>query len=414
MLKLISIVALVLGASQVFAVGLTAPFAFDSTATLPKGVRNVRLIGMTTQAQTFFDENSNAQPLGHTMARNITFGEMIDALPDAKTRADYRGILDSRGISQDEVAGESLGIVTARVSVALPVFAYGVTERWTTGIAVPIVYSTFRANTGFKARPRLSNLVDEMYAEGYREEMASVGQMTQDVIQHMNNSNGYGPFINETRTDIGDINLINKYRFIQEESWALAGVGTVILPTGRQNDPNRLVDIGSGDDAWSVGAGVIGDYFISGKWTATGSFNYLHQFSDNYPRRLPQRPDFNISGQFDGNIIRDRGDILRSSWGLRYRPFEDWTFSGAYGLGFKGQDSMSGTQFPAYRYSFLEFNTEQWMHSGILGIGYSTVNKFKRQAAAIPFEVNLHYAGILYGRNVPRDDMATLELVMYF
>ena len=400
--------------APVYAGGLSAPFTFDSAATLPKGVRNVRLGGLTTEAKTFFDMNGDAQVLGAGLSKKITYDEMINSLKDPDERADYRAAVQAKGLALSDSAGESTGIVTARVNVAVPVLAYGVTDFWTTALAVPIVSSEVSVDTGFKADPGLNQLVQKMYAEGNREEMNHVTKMMQNVVAYKAAVNSYQPVQNQKKTELGDLNLVNKFRLMKEENYAVALISTVVLPTGKQADINKIVDIGAGSGAYAVGAGVASDYYLDGHWTTTGSLSYTAQLPGTVARRIPFSREETLSADIDNNTYRDLGDIIKTAAGLKYKPWDDWNFGTAYSFQYKAQDTYRGSQYELTRYSLLEDNTQQMMHAAQVGVGYSTVNKYLKQQAAVPFEANVGYTAVIAGQNVARDDIASLEMVLFF
>jgi hypothetical protein len=76
--------------------------------------------------------------------------------------------------------------------------------------------------------------------------------------------------------------------------------------------------------------------------------------------------------------------------------------------------SYQGSNFAPYRYSLLEANTGEVLHSATLGLGFSTVNMYQNHQFKAPFQVNMAYCKPLAGINVVRNDLLEFELVLFF
>ena len=63
-------------------------------------------------------------------------------------------------------------------------------------------------------------------------------------------------------------------------------MSSLTLPTGRKADVDKLIDIGSGDEQWDIGAGVAYDRYINSQLTVSASFNYIIQLEHTTEERI--------------------------------------------------------------------------------------------------------------------------------
>jgi hypothetical protein len=402
------------GAQAAQAGGLFAPFSLDSTGTLPKGVRNVRLSGFTTEITDKYTGAGNVEPLASAFNKPVTWKQLTDAQPAGFERGQFRGGLRSLGINMDQVVGESRGVVNTRVTTTLPVLAYGVTERLTVGLAVPIVYSNVNVDTGWSASSSFQATLDKLSRGGFYNKVLANEAKLQNVVATKIASYGYKPLENETRTDVGDVTVAAKYLTYKNEKVALAVAPRVVIPTGRKADVDKLVDVAPGDGQWDVGVSAVADYFHSGAITFNTSAGYMHQFESNKAKRIPASADESLSADIDPFVREKLGDIASAGLGARYAIRELWTLGAAYNFQYKFRDAYYGGAYAPERYNYLSEGTEQNMHTATVGASFSTIPLFRSKRFAVPMEAGLNYSTVFAGRNVSRIALTSFDLAMFF
>ena len=186
------------------------------------------------------------------------------------------------------------------------------------------------------------------------------------------------------------------------------------LPTGKQADFNKVVDIGSGDGQWDFGVGSTFDFKFNRFFNITGNALYTVQLSDNVPRHIPRSENETITPEVDNNVYRDLGDIFSSNLAAHLTLFETWRFSTALGYHRKQEDEYTGGLFQQARYDILALDSAQTMQTGQLGIQFSTIPLFKRKRFPVPIQASLGYTAVLSGTNVTSDPVTSFELAVFF
>ena len=94
--------------------------------------------------------------------------------------------------------------------------------------------------------------------------------------------------VNAQKDELGDIKLVAKYNFVNNEKMSATGQFDVTAPTGKDQDVNKIVDVASGDDQTDLGIGVFVDYFVTPEFTVSGTVGYTNQLADTNPERIPE------------------------------------------------------------------------------------------------------------------------------
>ena len=394
---------------------LSAPFGFESASVLPKGVRNVTYQGLTTQAYNKYNTDGNAEAISKALNKNITWQDVINGQESSLQAQSLQALLNDLGKSPNEIVGSTEGIINARATVSVPVLAYGLTSKWTAAFAVPIVYTSTNVDAGFLSEQALDGFLgNELTAQNLSLQAEAAARKFVGLLNQKAISNGYEPVTNETKTRIGDVKLINKYQVFKNKTFSLALKQDITFPTGTPADPDKIVDVGSGDAQWDLGFGAAADVFITPSLTLTGAVNYTAQLADNVRRHLPVSAEDTISADVDDNVYRNLGDIFGLSLAGKWTVFEAWTLSSAYAFQSKNPDGYQGGAFEAFRYELLELDTHQRMHSTQLGIAYSTIPMFQKKKFPIPLQGELGYSWVLAGENVSSDGVLSFRLSAFF
>lgn len=413
-MKYILIAVSLLAAPAVFAAGLLAPFSLDSAQVMPKGVRSFRLAGFTTEAGDKFDGGGRVVSLAADINKPITLKQLADAQPKGFERGQFKGGLQSLNFDLNAVAGEASGSVDTRITTTLPIFAWGVTEKLTLAVAIPIIYSNLNVATGWTANMNMQAVLDKAVSNGMSAKVVSKEALLQNVVESKLEMLGYKPLVSETHTDMGDTTLIAKYQIGKGDRYALALTGRVVAPTGRTADPDKVIDIAGGDGQWDVGLGTSADYIVSSKVTTTVAVGYLYQIEATKTKRLPNSWDDTLSNDIDHDTSEKNGDIMGGSFGTRWQVLPVVALGAAYSYQYKLPDQYSGSKFESDRYGFLAKDSQQRLQAAQVSVSVSTVDLFLKKKFVAPLEVNLGFTGIIDAQNTALANLTSLELVSYF
>lgn len=405
---------------------LSAPFSSDSADVLPAGVRSLRVNTMTTETDTQYSDSGTFEGVGSALNQRLTWQKLGDGLASEIETASFLAYarhnnknLQKKDFQANAVIGETFGDVKARVTATVPVFAYGLSDIWTTAIAVPVVYSKVRVTTGFVAFDNFRTFVNKMSEDGKRNKALEAQTKSAQAIDTKLTGQGYSPRYSRSKTEVGDVVWVNKFQVVKDKTVKVAVQPQVVFPTGKRASIHDPFDIGTGDGQFDVGLKGVADVRLSSTLNWVSSVGYTAQLPDKKSQRIPESPDSRTSPDVDQSTYRDLGDILAASSGVAYQVnFLDpgLIASTTYTYQYKEPDRYAGANqnIGGERYNYLEKETEQSMHAVRAGLGYSTVGRYLKGEFAIPFETNLGFTKVVGGRNVKVTDLASLELVMYF
>ncbi len=228
---------------------------------------------------------------------------------------------------------------------------------------------------------------------------------------------GYRPIQDETFAGIGDIQLVNKFQLVKQETQAFALKSIVTLPTGRTSDPDRVVDAPLGDGRWMVGAGGIYDRYGSGtdwRWSTWGTLTA--QLPHETVKRIPASADDSLSADKE-SLVRTWGGLASVGSAItRSLPKAGLSVGVGYSYQVQTGSHYEGGQLgEAERYLALDqLQPIQELHSLTAVAGFSSVDWYKAGRFKIPLQANLTWSRPIAGRNVTNNDALSAELVLFF
>ncbi|MCY4642989.1 MAG: hypothetical protein OXB88_00060 [Bacteriovoracales bacterium] len=397
---------------------ITAPYYFDSAQVLPKGVRTLRFNYLMGGANERFDSSGTSTLLGSSMNTGVSYREFVDGQDSPLEKGLLRGYLKQQGRELDSLAGETTGALNVEIDARVPILAWGMTDRWTMALAVPMVTIRTHIDTGFRAHGDLQGITDKMVTEGQGFKALEMKKRTKSPIAENGDKHGYNPLTPSSsylqETSLGDIRLINKVRFLSHKQYALAFLNELTLPTGRRVDIDRIIDVPTGDGQFDLNFGVVGEYNMGPRTTLVSRLAYTWQAPDRVVRRIPQDSKALLSSDLDGQVLRKLGDGLYLSAGGSFELNRQIKLNTQYSFQYKERDEYEGNQYEAHRYDFLGQDSAQSLHALQLGVNFSTAHLFLSKQFPIPFDFNLMSAIPLAGRNVIKDPTVIMELGLFF
>lgn len=226
--------------------------------------------------------------------------------------AAIENVIGGLGITNFQASQTSIGINFAA--------AYGITDRLTVAAFLPFLYASYsldawltptanQSTYGVK-NPRaitcpggefsLDNLEDineiiEDRGAGYEFNIGDLrSALISDCLDYKDPIDGVERGADGLLHGVGnrkysgfrDLILGAKYQFYHGRHIYLAGIGYVIAPTGKVDDPRDLFDLNFGDGQWDIA--FLGAVTIPiGRFRFAGSAGYEFQLADALERRLP-------------------------------------------------------------------------------------------------------------------------------
>ena len=393
--------------------GLMNPLGVDSAQVLPKGVRNVRISTFSTQVSQKFTNGGGKEQLSTGFEKKVTWNTLTEGLSGDDGVA-LKGYLKGKGIDTDQEIGQTHGGVNTRLTGTVPIIGYGLTDRLTMAVAVPILYSNVNVDTGWESNGNMQSLINTASGEGIYNKIATNQSKLNNVVAAKIQSQGYKPLANETKTEMGDITLAAKYQALKQDRLIVAVQPRIVFPTGSTPDVDKVVDVASGSGHFSAGVTGIADFNVRPQLVTTLSAGYLMQLPHQAAKRIPQKGDETSSPDVDMDVRHKEGDIYSGAAGARYTMKRLYTASTGYAFQYREPDKYTGSKYSPVRYSYLEKDTEQTMHTANLGLTFSTVPLYLTKQFAVPLEASLGYSKVLAGRNVGDIELYTFEFSMFF
>ena len=261
-----SLIAVLFVSTMATGANLTVPFYFDSATVLPQGVRTLRYNYFMGEGNDMFGPSGKVVGLGNPMNVDVSYQEFIDAQDTDVEKGVLKGYLTRHGRDMNSLAGKTTGTVNVELNAQVPIFAWGITEKWTMGAVIPIVTLRTHMDTGFVANSDLQKIANQLVDEGKGFKAKEVKSKTDAVIPDKNDKYGYKPFVSplshREETSLGDIRIVNKVQLFSNDRYAVAFINELMLPTGRTADIHRAIDVPTGDGQFDLHFGAVGQYFF--------------------------------------------------------------------------------------------------------------------------------------------------------
>lgn len=395
---------------------LVLPFTTENTMVLPKGIRNPRFANLFMDVQNKFDSNGMAQPLGKALNKTVTFGEMANGQTTELQKAQIQGVTQAAGLSPNQTLGSTTGEVNSFADVKVPIFAMGVTERWTLAVAVPVFSVNVSVATGLVASAEGQQFANTACQANSGVDCAETINKLNDAVNTKLVSYGYDRVESTNVTAIGDIQVVNKFQVFKTDRHALALKNNVLLPTGTGPNVNKALDIPTGSGRFGAGVGAIYDVFLPADFRLNAFTHGTALLPNRMVKRIPVAPNEAISPDKE-ELTRNTG--AQFIWGTGVdRRFANIGLTLGAGYTFQyltAQTYVPGSAYDPTRYLWLDgLKPDETMHGLMLTAGFSTVEWYKEKKFPLPFQANFVFGAPIAGTNVNTNNLLAGELVMFF
>lgn len=386
--------------------------------TLPKGIRMAVMKQVNTSTiESAFDRQKQEQ--AYFFRLNLNAETIADV--NASLKGVFEQVKSISSEAHDQLTfGEFQAKGQANVKVNGAGLAYGLTNRLT-------VYGTFpyydarvdldiartRGNNYQEVAAKLEASGDSTEAKVLSQIAPGLPDVNEGVVQSVVvNYLNYEPLGNWQAKGMGDMEFGALYRLTDWENAGLAVSAGVVLPTGRQDNPDVLQDFGFGDGQTDLFAEFGGGFFIPNtRWGFDGFGRYTYQFAHERVMRIPDSRDYPYGSE--KGIFREKlGNIIDFNLRARYhwRPWLSFSLQGLYNR--IGQANYQSPYTLGNEVHSLE--TEIVQESARFTTHFSTVPLYKSGDFFLPFICNLSAQQIVGGMNTPKFSRYDIEFRFFF
>lgn len=380
---------------------------------LPKGVRIVGYRNVTTSKI-----KSNFNSSGQESALGASFRVDASALNKMMNNA----IVPGQDI--DEAAFNSLLIgeydvdADAQLNVHGTGFGIGLTDK--VMFYGEVAYYTAQIQTNIKRTAgntydqtanllqRAGGTMNTFLAENLRNMVDANEKTIQSVIT---NQYKYKPIGDWYGSGYGDMETGLMAKVIDKGVWGLMFYPGVVLPTGRQDDPDILQDIGFGDGQFDLFGEVATGYIVNDRLSVGTTLRYTYQAPTTKTLRVPEERDFQLSDR-KGDFRVKYGDKVNWAF-MSTISFNDW-FSMTPVYRFMYQASSQYDSKFGEANGFLAYNSHRVEHQAQLTTTFSSITPFLKKQFVLPAQVNVNLVKTISGQNVPNAGRFEVELRMLF
>lgn len=385
--------------------------ALLSTSTLPEGINSPSLrYGMISNIGEKYTENGTLMNLG----------ELKSVVFDAKTLqnfdSDAQKLVDAlNSFGKNQMGNQfEMGVLRIRtapeVKYTAPVFARGLTKKWTLGVGLPVVsyrnvitLSHENSNLDYY-RQQYSGLSSEL-------DRALRTDLVQETYQTLQ-AKGYKPLANRDDSFLGDVQVVSIYKFYETPQSALIYQASLSLPTGPEYDADDLSALNIFGRT-SLNNTVAYSYRLDSRWTVLPFASYLYNLRDQVTARVPQSPDDTLPGQESKeSVSREIGNTATLGGNLFYEINDSWQVGGGYDFSMKASDQYRGSRNS--RYDLLATNSDSQAQRMKMEVTYSSVKSYFAKKALIPLMLSLEVSDVVAGMNIERQVVQEFNFMMFF
>lgn len=380
---------------------------------LPKGVRIVGYRNVTTSKIT-----SNFNSSGQESALGASF--RVDAA--ALNKMMNNAIIPGQDIDQAAYNGLMIGEYNVDAEAQLNVhgtgFGIGLTDKVMFYGEVAYYTANVQTNinrTAGNTYEQTANLLlkaggtmNTFLAENLRNMIDANEKTIQSVIT---NQYKYKPIGDWYGSGYGDMETGFMAKVIDKGVWGLMFYPGVVLPTGRQDDPDILQDVGFGDGQFDLFGELATGYIVNDRLSLGTTFRYTYQAPTTKTLRVPEERDFQLSDR-KGDFRVKYGDKI--NWALMSTiAFNDWfSVTPVYRFLYQGSSEYDSKYGEAN--GFLAYNSHRVEHQAQLTTTFSSITPFLKKQFVLPAQVNVNLVKTISGQNVPNVGRFEVEFRMLF
>lgn len=390
----------------------------ESTSVLPKGIWSPKFIyGFYTGLTDRYNSSGKVEGVTDPYHIDLSPQKLKGFSPEIAKLVSALNSLSPKDKMGDKLSLGTLDMVAKpSVNYFVPTLSYGLGDKLSVGIGVPII--SFRNEVDIVAGgtsnvKEISDHVKNFHPDldaGLAQALESA-KFAPQLVKNYIESQGYKPIRTVEYRAMGDIQLSGQYLYHTSDAVSLAVRPYVVLPTGKKDDPDDLVDQATGGET-ALGLYSIHDFTPISRVTLGTSAGYQAELPDTASVRVPDEAQFLPGPDRKEDVSRKLGDSTFVEGNIRIVPISEIELGAFYSYSQKESDSYSGSK--GRNYGALAKDSNSVIHRISGRVEFSTIDLFKKKAFDIPFLFGYVYANNVAAVNAPTSVTHQLYLRMFF
>ena len=399
----------------------TTASALENAKVLPQGVRRVNIKTLQVDLARKYNNDGKLVSLAQPFETDIAFDNVLKG-KQGLDRTKLQAFLNENAITSDQVLGSLSADLKGSMRVIAPIIAYGLTERLTVAVAAPYYIARTEVALGYRANDtNAQNFLNLLSSPQYNQVAAArtAYDSLADGVTALNNKladNHYQQLGSWEDKAFGDVTVAVKTALVGDANSdvRLANLAGIVIPTGREDDPDILTDVAFGDGSWDIFAGLICDQQLTSSLYLNQFAKFTYQMETDRVMRL-KTADEAVAVE-KARLTMKPGNKIDLGASLQWASESGLEFGLGYEFHRKQGDTYQASAAVAQE---LAKDTLTQANNLEIKLGFSSVPAFKRKEIAVPFDVSFQYKRVIDGamaanRNVPATQLFTLDMNLYF
>jgi hypothetical protein len=154
----------------------------ETAQTFPAGIWSPRVKFLTSPSDQKFDGNGNAVPAAASLNKSFTWRDVLSSQSPVQREA-LRALLQATpAIKETDLAGSVTADASTVTSAVVPILFWGVTDRLSFGLAVPVEHVDVRAVSGYVQGPSAQTLIDRACASSSPVKCQQIAQQLNQTL----------------------------------------------------------------------------------------------------------------------------------------------------------------------------------------------------------------------------------------
>ena len=295
------------------------------------------------------------------------------------------------------------------IKYVAPVYAYGVTDKWTLGVGIPVI----QYSNEVKMTQSLSNVEYYNQFRGLSDDLdAALDTDLRAATQSTLSQKGYLPIENRSENFIGDIQLVSIYKMYDSGDSKVVHQATLLLPTGPEYNSDDLLALNTFHKTSlenTFGYSKIMGSFL----TVSPYINFRYVMPEELTVRVPKNSEDVLPDQNSKDTVTlEEGLTTEIGTKFDFDLSQDFKIGTDYKFGQKNADKYSGSAKGDT--SVLAQNTKALWHKVSLSLSYSTVKSYMKKQSLLPMSLSFNAYDTIIGKNVERRTGQEISLALFF
>ncbi len=318
--------------------------------------------------------------------------------------------------------GEFSADVQADVTAQGLGYGFGLTDRLTIYGSVPVYH--IKTEIKFQ-QTKASNLAAVQATVRNSTPESAIGKFVKDLTLQLPNTNaellqslvvnyyGYKPIGKWEKDALGDAEFGFVYRLTDFSDKGVSVSAGAVLPTGDADDPDSLQDVSTGDGQYDAfGEVATGISFNENTIQFDLKTRYTHQFASEKEVRWLEDADLPLA-KTKRVVNQKLGNKIDANFTVTYNPTYWLNLNSSFLYSTTAQTVYSNVADPKVK-AALEDSTESESRWVRVGLGFSTIEAYKRKKFDMPMDVGVSAQRLLNAKNTASYDRFDIDFKIYF